>query len=124
MSQQPEDLKSGEYTPAGEDESPAQVFTVSEVAAAFCVDEERVRRAVAGEFGQADAEIDARRAQHLAEELLVDQPMAEREAALMTLGAFTPRSDHMSGLGEKDPDDESDRMVRNSESADGERGPA
>jgi hypothetical protein len=43
--------------------------------------------------------------------LLGDLPQDEHLAALMRLGAYTPRPDHDTGLGEKDPADESDKLV-------------
>ena len=115
------DDRPGEYTPAGEAVAPGQTFSVAEIAAAFGVSPVRVERAIAGEFGAA-VTLDDRAVQHLAEVLLVDKPLAERQAALMELGAFTPRADHDTGLGEKDPTEESDRLVRNSDRGDGERG--
>jgi hypothetical protein len=54
--------------------------------------------------------------------LLGDQPQEQQLAALMTLGAYTPRPDHADGLGEKNPAEESDRLVRNANDDDGERG--
>ncbi len=114
------DNQPGEYRPAGESTEPGQTFSVAEIATAFDVSPVRVERAIAGEFGAA-ATLDDRAVQHLAEALLVDKPLAERQAALMELGAFTPRSDHEIGLGEKDPAEESDRLVRNSDRGDGER---
>jgi hypothetical protein len=65
-----------------------------------------------GEFGLATtAQVTSRQAQHLAEVILGDQPLAIREAGLMQLGAFTPRSDHDWGVGEAAPDEESDRVA-------------
>jgi hypothetical protein len=101
----------GEYAPAGEAQGSGQTFTARQVAAAFAVAIDRVHRALAGEFALApNATIDSRQAQRLAEALLVDQPLAEREAALMELGAFTPRPDQAWGFGEKAPGEESDRL--------------
>ncbi len=102
----------GEYAPAGEAQGEEETFTAEQIAAAFSVAIERVHRAMAGEFGldQAD-QVDSRRAQHLAEVILGDQPQAEQQAALMQLGAFTARSDHESGVGETPPGEESDRVV-------------
>jgi hypothetical protein len=110
-----------EYAPAGEAADLDRTFQVAEIAEAFGVEQARVERAVEGEFG-AGATIDSRAVQHLAEVLLVDQPLAEREAAMMVLGAFTPRPDHQDGLGENDPENESDRLVRNADRGDEERG--
>jgi hypothetical protein len=114
--------RDGEYTPAGEDTGIHATFTVDEIARAFAVAPERVRQAVAGEFGQDGGAVDSRRAQHLAEVLLGDQPQDQQLAALMALGAYTPRPDHDTGLGEQDPAEESDRLVRNAGEDDGERG--
>lgn len=115
------DDQPGEYTPAGEEADPGRTFEVGEIATAFDVSPVRVERAIAGEFGAA-VTLDARAVQHLAEVLLGDKPLPERQAALMELGAYTPRADHDIGLGEKDPREESDRLVRNSDRGDGERG--
>lgn len=101
----------GEYAPAGEAQGERERFTADEVAAAFAVGVERVQRAMAGEFKLgAAAEVDSRQAQQLAEVLLTDLPLPEREAALMRLGAFTPRPDQAWGFGEKAPGEESDRL--------------
>ncbi len=64
-----------------------------------------------GEFGSADMRVDSKQAQHLAEVLLGDLPQDRQLAALITLGAYTPRPDHVEGLGEKDPADESDKLI-------------
>lgn len=102
----------GEYAPAGEAQGVGATFSGREIAAAFGVAGERVERALAGEFGLGAADrVDSRRAQHLAEVILGDQPQAEREAALMRLGAFTPRPDHEWGIGEAAPGEESDRVA-------------
>jgi hypothetical protein len=42
--------------------------------------------------------------------IIGDLPLAEQEAALMKLGAFTPRTDHDWGLGESPPEEESDKL--------------
>ena len=98
----------GEYAPAGEAQGAGDRFGASEIAAALGVEIDRVHRAMAGEFGLgADDSVDSQQAQHLAEVLLTDQPLAEREAALMQLGAFTPRADQNWGLGEKAPSEDS-----------------
>jgi len=122
----PDDRPSaGEYLPAGEAEGEHATFGCSDIAAAFGVDAARVEAAFSGEFGlPADAAVTSRQAQDLAEVLLGDQPLAGREAALMRLGAFTPRADHDIGLGEKDPAEESDRLVRPQMASDEERGEA
>jgi hypothetical protein len=75
-----------------------------------------------GEFGATGTPVDSKQAQQLAEVLLGDQPQDLQMAALMTLGAYTPRPDHTDGLGEKAPAEESDRLVRNATDDDGERG--
>jgi hypothetical protein len=102
----------GEYVPSGEAQGIAATFSAADIASAFGIQVERVHNALAGEFGANDsARIDSQQAQHLAEVLLVDSPQAEREAALMKLGAFTPRPDHEWGVGEAAPWEESDRVV-------------
>jgi hypothetical protein len=99
----------GEYGPAGEMQGVVDTFSAQDVADAFRVEIDRVHAAFAGEFGQeAGGQVDSRQAQHLAEVILGDQPLDRREAALMKLGAFTPRPDHEWGAGEADPDEESD----------------
>ena len=102
----------GEFAPAGEAQGTAATFPADQVAQAFGVAIERVRRALAGEFGLGpEARVDSRQAQHLAQVLLGDLPQADQEAALMRLGAFTPRPDHEWGIGEAAPDEESDRVA-------------
>jgi hypothetical protein len=111
----------GEYRPAGEDQG--GTFTAEQVATGFGVDISRVHAALEGEFGKGpDGKVDSREAQHLSEVILGDKPLAEREAALMELGAYTPRPDHEWGLGDKAPEDESDRLVRRGDQGDEERG--
>ena len=101
----------GEYIPAGEAQGNARNFSREELAAAFGVASDRVAAAMQGEFGLApDARVNSTQAQELAEALLVDEPLDVRQAALMTLGAFTPRSDHDWGVGEAAPEDESDKV--------------
>jgi hypothetical protein len=101
----------GEYGPAGEMQGVDSTFAVEDVAIAFGVDPERVRRAFGGEFGLSVGDrIDSRQAQHLAEVILGDRPQDVRQAALMTLGAYTPRHDHEMGAGEADPAEESDSL--------------
>jgi hypothetical protein len=101
----------GEYGPAGEMQGVNSTFAVADVANAFGVDPERVRRAFGGEFGLApEGRIDSRQAQHLAEVILGDRPQDVRQAALITLGAYTPRHDHEMGAGESDPAEESDSL--------------
>ena len=101
----------GEYAPAGEDSGVRATFTRDQIATAFGVDPDRVQRAMTGEFGSDATRVDSRQAQHLAEVLLGDLPQDRQLAALITLGAFTPRPDHVEGLGEKDPADESDKLM-------------
>jgi hypothetical protein len=104
----------GEYAPAGEAEGEAAVFTAEQIAGSFDVAVERVHRALAGEFRLGpNCGVDSRQAQHLAEVILGDQPLAEREAALMRLGAFTPRADHSWGIGEAA--EESDKVYADAE---------
>lgn len=99
------------YIEAGESTGTASHFSVAQIAAAFEVAPERIARAMHGEFGLgADGLADSRMAQHLAEVLLGDQPLDQREAALMQLGAYTPRSDAVWGAGSGPPDEESDRQ--------------
>jgi hypothetical protein len=102
----------GEYAPAGEAQGETESFTAGQVADAFGVAGDRVHRALAGEFALGPNDrVDSHQAQHLAEVILVDRPQAERQAALMRLGAFTPRRDHDWGIGEAAPGEESDRVV-------------
>jgi hypothetical protein len=103
--------RTGEYAPAGEESGVDATFALDDIANAFDVTAERVRRAMTGEFGSADIRVGSKQAQHLAEVLLGDLPQDEHLAALMRLGAYTPRPDHDTGLGEKDPADESDKLV-------------
>ncbi len=101
----------GEYAPAGEAQGEAARFSAEQIARGFEVEIDRVHRALSGEFGLgADGRVDSRQAQHLVEVILGDQPLAEQEAALMRLGAFTPRPDHDWGLGETPPGEESDKL--------------
>ena len=101
----------GEYAPAGEAQGEGVRFSAEQIARGFEVAIERVHRAMAGEFGLgADGQVDSREAQHLAEVILGDQPLAEQEAALMRVGAFTPRPDHGWGIGESPPGEESDKL--------------
>ncbi|MDP9355675.1 MAG: hypothetical protein M3R02_10430 [Chloroflexota bacterium] len=100
-----------EYLPAGEAQGQGTRFTAVQVADAFGVEVERVHRALAGEFSLApEASVDSRQAQQLAE-VLGDAPLDQQEAALMQLGAFTPRRDQDWGLGETAPGEESDRFA-------------
>ncbi len=109
--------RTGEYAPAGEERGVGATFSLEEIASAFGVESERVQRAMMGEFGSADLRVDSKQAQHLAEVLLGDLPQDQQLAALMRLGAYTPRPDHDIGLGEKDPEEESDKLVGRDEEA-------
>ena len=101
-----------DYIPAGEGQGQSATFTAEQIAAGFEIAVERVHRALAGEFQLgADARVDSRQAQQLAEVLLGDEELAEREAALMRLGAFTPRPDEDWGIGDRPPGEESDRYA-------------
>lgn len=99
------DFGSGEPDlPAGEDQGVGLRFSAADLAEAFGVTTDRVERAMAGELGRLPADqVDSRQAQRLAEALLADAPLAEREAALIRLGAFTPRPDVMDGIGDDPP---------------------
>ncbi len=112
----------GEYAPAGEAQGGDTTFDAAAVAAAFGVDAARVHRAMAGEYRlEANARVDSKQAQGLAEVLLGDEPLDMREAALMRLGAFTPRPDQMWGMGETAPGEESDRLAASADALDDER---
>ncbi|MDQ3541853.1 MAG: hypothetical protein M3440_14325 [Chloroflexota bacterium] len=103
--------QTGEYTPAGEAQGQDAQFTADQVATAFEVDVDRVHNAFQGEFQLgADASVDSRQAQQLAEVIIGDEPQDRQQAALMKLGAFTPRTDEDYGRGQGDPDDESDKL--------------
>lgn len=120
----PTDLNDdGEYTPAGEDQGVNSSFTAEQVASAFEVDIQRVHNAFHGEFGLGpDGAVDSKQSQQLAEVILGDKPQDVQQGALMTLGAFTPRTDHDWGFGEKADDEESDRLRRTADTGDEERG--
>lgn len=112
----------GEYAPAGEAQGLGATFTADQVAAGFAVAVDRVHRAIAGEFNLGpDGRVDSKQAQHLAEVILGDEELAEREAALMRLGAFTPRADQDWGLGETAPGEESDRFAAAADTLEDER---
>jgi hypothetical protein len=113
----------GEYTPAGEDQGVNTTFTAEQVASAFEVEIQRVHNAFEGEYGLgSDGRVDSRQAQSLAEAILGDKPQDVQQAALMKLGAYTPRTDHDWGFGEKADDEESDRLKRTADEGDEERG--
>ncbi|MCC6312990.1 MAG: hypothetical protein IT337_03185 [Thermomicrobiales bacterium] len=102
----------GAYIPAGEDQGLTATFSAVQIANAFGVGIEHVIRAFAGEFGLLPgAQVDSRQAQDLAAVLLGELPQAGQEAALMKLGAFTPRPDHEWGVGEGALGEESNRMA-------------
>ncbi len=102
----------GAYVPAGEDQGRDRTFSPEQIAEAFGVQVERVREAIHGEFGdEVDAGMTSKQAQHLAEVFMSDQPLENQEAALMTLGAFTPRRDYMEATAEpKPPGEQSDKL--------------
>ncbi len=104
-------IHGGEYAPHGEESGVQDSFGLEQIARAFEVEPERVQRAMLGEFGSDQQHVDSKQAQHLAEVLIGDQPQDHQMAALMRLGAFTPRTDHAEGIGEKDPDEESDKLA-------------
>ena len=100
----------GVYIEAGEAGAPPS-FAADDLAAAFGVEPARVHRALAGEFGLgANDRVDSKMAQRLCEALLGDLPLDRQQAALMRLGAFTPRSDASDGVGAGPPSEESDRQ--------------
>lgn len=108
----PGPVRAGERMAAGEDQGVEARFSAARVAEAFEVDVRRVERALEGEFGLgADAEVDSRQSQHLSEVILGDTPMDIREAALMRLGAFTPRPDDAWGVGDTAPGEQSFRLA-------------
>ena len=101
----------GEYAPAGEAQGEQATFPADQVAAAFGVDIERIHRAMQGEFGLGPNDhINSKQAQPLVE-VIGDLPLDRQEAALMQLGAFTPRPDQVWGMGETAPGEESDRYA-------------
>src|SRR5215210_3044130 len=94
----------GEYAPAGEAQGEDAHFSAEQIARGFEVELDRVHYAMSGEFGLgADSRVDSRQAQHLAEVILGDQPLAEPESARMRLGAVTPRPYHDWGIAERPP---------------------
>jgi hypothetical protein len=106
----------------GEANSPSSTFSAEDVAAAFEVKLDRVERAMCGEFGlEPTTQVTSHQAQALAEVILADRPLAGRQAALMQLGAFTPRSDVEWGFGDTQPGEESDRLAASADKPDDER---
>lgn len=102
----------GESAPAAERPGSGASFSAAEIATAFGVAVDRVHHAMAGEFKlAAEDRVDNRQAQQLAEVLLTDQPLDIREAALMTLGAYTPERDDIWGVGDAPPGAESNRST-------------
>lgn len=117
MSQQPrkDDVvgaRTGEYTPAGEGQGKYRTFSADAVASAFEIDVDRVHKAFSGEFGLGpDDKISSRQAQELAEIFLGDLPLDGQQAALMKLGAFTPRPDDTEATATpKAPGEQSDKL--------------
>jgi hypothetical protein len=110
--------KTGEYTPAGEDQGKDRTFTAQQVAEAFDVEVERVHNAFEGEFSLgSDGKITSVQAQELAEIFLGDLPLDGQQAALMTLGAFTPRSDEVEASATpKAPGEQSDKLRKSQDS--------
>jgi hypothetical protein len=105
--------------PKGEANAPIGQFTAEQVAYAFDVEQVRIERAIRGEFGlNADDMISSHQAQQLAEIVLAERPLGEREAALMRLGAYTPRSDVEWGLGDTYKGEESDRLAARTDTPD------
>ena len=99
------------YVQAGEAVSRRNRFSAEEIAAAFEVERGRVERALMGEFSLGPSDrVNSTMAQRLAEELLADFPLDRQQAALMKLGAFTPRHDAVEGVGDGPPREESDRQ--------------
>src|SRR5699024_4989795 len=101
-----------EYVPEGEDQDSDASFSPRHIADAFGVDIARVKTAFQGEFGLGpDDLVDSRQARQLTEVIIGDRPQAERDGALMRLGAFTPRHDAADAtVEEKAPGELSDRL--------------
>ncbi len=103
--------QTGEYTPAGEAQGVNSRFTADQVAAAFEVAVDRVHNAFQGEYNLGpDGSVDSRQAQELAELIIGDLPLDRQQAALMKLGAFTPRTDEDYGRGQNNSNEESDKL--------------
>jgi hypothetical protein len=107
--------RNGEYAPLGEESGVRDTFDLEQIARAFEVDPERVRRAMLGEFGSDTERVNSKQAQHLAEVIIGDEPQDHQMAALMKLGAFTPRTDAVEGINEKAPGEQSDKLAENVE---------
>src|SRR4051794_17167685 len=91
----------GEYVPAGENARTDVRFDIAQIGAALGLDPQIVDAAAHSEFGSPQgALLDSRHVQRLAELLLADQPLADREAALLQFGAYTPRADVGDGIGD------------------------
>jgi hypothetical protein len=101
-----------EQDPAGEDQGINKVFSANDVASAFEVAIDRVHNAFAGEFNlEPEAKVNSRQAQILAEVILGNRPQADQDAALLQLGAYTPRRDTLeTSVSEKRPGELSDRL--------------
>lgn len=103
--------QTGEYIPAGEAQGVNASFTADQIAAAFGVAVDRVHNAFQGEYNLgSDSSVDSRQAQELAELIIGDLPLDRQQAALMELGAFTPRTDEDYGRGQGKPSEESDKL--------------
>ncbi len=99
------------YIQAGEAPGRDARFSAEEIAVAFDVELDRVERALLGEFSLGSGDrVNSKMAQRLAEVLLADFPLDRQRAALMKLGAFTPRHDAVEGVGDGPPQEESDRQ--------------
>lgn len=96
-------------------------FTVDQIANAFDVAPERVQHAIAGELHlRSDHHVTSKQAQQLAEVLLGDQPLDQREAAVARLGAFSPRYDDVWGKGDNPEDEPGERLSDRTGAGDGE----
>lgn len=123
MSQKPrsEDVvgaRTGEYTPAGEGQGRYRTFTAQQVADAFEVEVTRVHNAFRGEYDlPADGKVNSKQTQELAEIFLGDLPLDGQQAALMRLGAFTPRPDDTEATATpKAPGEQSDKLRKSQDS--------
>lgn len=110
------DAEAGEHNPAGEEQGVNARFTATQVADAFEVAIDRVHNAFAGEYDMGpEGTVDSRQAQDLSELIIGDRPQGDREAALMKLGAFTPRRDTLEASFYERPDGELSDRLRPSE---------